>query len=221
MLLSTDWFLPHWSAIGLEVDAQRIVTFQLGCREVVKEFLSGALEYWHVSFSNERLRQTRAAFLALSQKAHVPIAVIERIEPLKAEVKKGRADRREYGPTYLALTELLKGGDPTQTQHLDRATKEVIRVTLSKYDVGETDFAKLCLASKSQWDSSVRELTPTQPTFLADYLVAEVLAVRTFDLFWSDLRKQLRSEQVNDLVKWYRETAKSLAGQDIDLPAPY
>ena len=104
--------------------------------------------------------------------------------------------------------------------YLDPSTRDVVRATLAKYDIDNIDFAEVCLASKSQWDCYVRELTPTQPTYLADYLVGEVLAVKAFDLFWVNVKKQLRPEQLHDLIKWYGTTAKTIMGQDIDLPAP-
>jgi hypothetical protein len=35
MLLSTDWFAPHWNVIGIEADRQK-QCFQNGCRDIVR-----------------------------------------------------------------------------------------------------------------------------------------------------------------------------------------
>ena len=221
MLLSTDWFVPYWSLVGLEVDSRRAATFQLGCRDIVKDLVSGAREYWHVSFSNERLRKTKAAFLALAERSQLENTAIDNAQLLDDEAPRGRSTKQNSGRVYFALTQRLLTSDSAMGgSYLDPSTRDVVRATLAKYDVDNIGFAEVCLASKSQWDCYVRELTPTQPTYLADYLVGEVLAVKAFDLFWLNVKKQLRPEQLDNLIKRYGATAKTIMGQDIDLPAP-
>ena len=39
MLLSTDWFLPFWSEIGLDVDTATKTKMQEGCREIVRNVI--------------------------------------------------------------------------------------------------------------------------------------------------------------------------------------
>ena len=58
MLLSTDWFLPYWFVLGIGAEDERKVCVKEGCRKIVKQIMSGAREYWHVSFSEERISET-------------------------------------------------------------------------------------------------------------------------------------------------------------------
>jgi hypothetical protein len=44
MLLSTDWFFPYRSLIGIEVESQKDCV-QNGCREIVQRFIGSAAEY--------------------------------------------------------------------------------------------------------------------------------------------------------------------------------
>jgi hypothetical protein len=65
MLLSTDWFLPYWSVVGIEATEQKLCV-QEGCRQIVHEMVNGATEYYHVNFSDERLRATRQSLRDLA-----------------------------------------------------------------------------------------------------------------------------------------------------------
>ncbi len=65
LLLSTDWFLPHWPEIGIDVAEPKKVGLQQGCREIAKQVLGGADNYFLAGFSEECSQETHAMFLAL------------------------------------------------------------------------------------------------------------------------------------------------------------
>ncbi|MGA2436364.1 MAG: hypothetical protein ABSG25_13890, partial [Bryobacteraceae bacterium] len=65
ILLSTDWFLPHWAEIGIDLAEDKKVGIQQGCREIVDEILDGADDFFLGDFSEERMRRTNSSFLAL------------------------------------------------------------------------------------------------------------------------------------------------------------
>jgi hypothetical protein len=53
-LLSTDWFKPYWSGIGIDIDEAAKTSVQQGCREIVAQILSGTKSYYLASFSDDR-----------------------------------------------------------------------------------------------------------------------------------------------------------------------
>jgi len=64
ILLSADWFLPKWHLLGLHSTPQAIAAFQRRCRALTLEFSDGEVDYWLVSFEEERIAQTRDNFYA-------------------------------------------------------------------------------------------------------------------------------------------------------------
>jgi hypothetical protein len=65
MLLSTDWFLPYWPEIGIDIAEAKRVGLQQGCREIADQILGGANNYFLADFSEERRQETHSMFLAL------------------------------------------------------------------------------------------------------------------------------------------------------------
>ncbi|HET6843024.1 MAG TPA: hypothetical protein VFK06_15320 [Candidatus Angelobacter sp.] len=65
MLLSTDWFKPHWGVIGINLDEAAKDIVHGGCRKIVNQIISDAEEYWLISFSEDRHNETRALFESL------------------------------------------------------------------------------------------------------------------------------------------------------------
>ena len=61
MLLSTDWFLPYWTALGIILKEKDQRLFQMSCREIVKQILSGAYlnQYFLANLSKERVDETK------------------------------------------------------------------------------------------------------------------------------------------------------------------
>lgn len=64
LLLSTDWFLEHWEILDVKLDAQRKLSIQRGCREIVAQIMAGSdgRNYYNANFSEKRFQQTRQLF---------------------------------------------------------------------------------------------------------------------------------------------------------------
>src|SRR5262249_21134400 len=86
MLLSTDWFLPHWSRVGLNVPAAERVKVQEACRitvgHIVARAPSDAKEYWLTDFSPERVAKSHSLLRTELSTRQVPAEVIAAIETL-------------------------------------------------------------------------------------------------------------------------------------------
>jgi hypothetical protein len=82
MLLSTDWFLPYWAAIGLRIAVEKRNFMQQGCRQVVEQMIDGAEQYYFISFALDRLETTRDSFWQLISKARLDDEAISEIRKL-------------------------------------------------------------------------------------------------------------------------------------------
>jgi hypothetical protein len=93
MLLSTDWFLPYWSLIGIEADEERLCV-QKGCRQIVHEVMNGATDYYSVNFSYERLRATRRSVHAFAFERSSPLKNTSRSSRLFLSLMESRGSAR-------------------------------------------------------------------------------------------------------------------------------
>src|SRR5258708_5234195 len=119
MLLGTDWFCGHWRTIGLAVKQKEESIVRLGCREIVGQIMSGASEYWLVSFADERVQRTYSMLQKLVKKAGLERAAVDRIKSL---VDRSRAASASDGSKWL-LTHI--------TQMILNDSAELERVTLA------------------------------------------------------------------------------------------
>src|SRR6516225_6613441 len=85
MLLSTDWFFSEWPIIGIVIDDKKKKVLQHGCREIVRKMVSGATEYWLISFSAKRTQETLSQFELLLKTSKVEGAAFKRISALTRE----------------------------------------------------------------------------------------------------------------------------------------
>jgi hypothetical protein len=204
MLLSTDWFKPYWSSIGIEVDEATKTSIQQGCREIIKQILSGAKSYYHISFTEERKKNTRAMLESLAKKSEAE-PVLRAIE----EWAKMSDEEMKAAWIYTSFTDDLlshnvRGGDPK----LDPAIVAHMVKAQRKYDLASFEFLEKCESSETTWDQYTRELTPELPTALADTLAA-VLTASRYETFWSTIRERLTTAQREELIAWYRDMAKA------------
>jgi hypothetical protein len=210
MLLSTDWFEPHWSEIGIRVDEPTKSCVQQGSRQIVTEILSGANSYDQVSFSAERLAVTRSMFSSLIREAGAESALSagERWDTMSDEELKAAW-------IYTSLTDdLLSGNIQDADPKLASNILQVVRESQQHYGLAEYEFIDKCESSETKWDRFIRQLTPEQPSALADDLSAFLTAIR-FETFWRSIRIKLTPAQMKVLVVWYREMAKAKGRRDI------
>lgn len=211
MLLSTDWFKPYWASIGIDTSESAKTAIQQGCREIVGQMLSGAKNYYLVSFSDQRKNKTRSTLESLVRKSAAGSTLLEAIE---AWSKMSDEDLKAAW-IYADLTgDLFSGeireGDPK----LDPAITAIMVRAQEKYDLAPFEFMGKCEASETPWDRDTRGLTPQLPTALADDLAA-VLTAQRFEIFWKSMRDRLTPRHREELVNWYRAMASARGRRDL------
>src|ERR1035438_5718691 len=65
MLLSTDWFLPFWSEIGICVDDAKKADIHEGCRAIVRRFMGDRGNYFQIDFTDKRRQETESLLIDL------------------------------------------------------------------------------------------------------------------------------------------------------------
>lgn len=219
MLFSTDWFLPYWFRLKISMKADKQALFQQGCRDIIRQIMSGAKEYWHVSFAEERLKETYCMFEALLQKCEADTLTIDRINALIEGVGIPQMDEAT-GWLVLTITEQLLGGSLTEGRPLNATVRDAIEnmwKMVNRPDFRDVDFARLSLDSRSNWDGYIRSITPDLPTRLSDY-VSGLATKNKFELFWGAINAHLSSGERRELLNWYRSAAEALTGEPLRLP---
>jgi len=213
MLLSTDWFRPYWSSIGIEVNEATKTSIQQGCREIVKQIVSGAKSYYHISFTEERKNNTRAMFESSAKKSGADpiLRAIEEWAKMSDEEMKAAWIYTSF--TDDLLSHNIREGDPK----LDHSIIAIMAKAQKKYDLASFEFLEKCESSDASWVQYTRELTPELPTALADTLAA-VLTARRYETFWNAVRDKLTTAQREELIAWYRDMAKARSRRDL-IPA--
>lgn len=206
MLLSTDWFLPYWSLLGIQADLPSKECFQQGCRNIVLQFMDDCEEYYLINFSEPRTEQTRANMRALIDACRLEGAAKSIIENLIAS---NPQRQRFYTVAWLFMT-VVK--DLSADVLLDSQITDKLR--RSEIEFGgqwDTDFTHLCLKSPSQWDTYIRNLTPELPTTLSDLLSVSLLTSRQL----IGILEALTHSQRSTLLSRFRSVAKSITGVEV------
>ena len=211
--------MPYWLTRGLGLEREGRLCVQKGCREIVKQIVCGAKEYWLTDFSDKRAERTHAMLQNVLRKCGVDETVMKRVEVL---VEEGGESRINDGTGWLLVVitkELLENSlagspplSPAIKGPLARAWAEVTNTDFEKLD-----FEELCLASTSLWDTYTRSLTPDLPTLLADFVKLTAMR-RDFDLLWTAINAHLSEDQRRELVDWYRVVGQSMTGEPLELP---
>jgi hypothetical protein len=113
--------------------------------------------------------------------------------------------------------ELVKNRLASEVPELNTRIKAVLIEAWVKTSFDSLDLKQHNLNSVSKWDRYIRSLTPDLPSFLSDFVAAELLGARRFELFWGILRTNLESEQKRQLLGWYETAARVLDGIEIRL----
>ncbi|HEX7286558.1 MAG TPA: hypothetical protein VF532_10265 [Candidatus Angelobacter sp.] len=196
MLLSTDWFQPYWPVIGLNVTLESMSCIQKGCRDIVSSMVGVAEEYWLISFSEERVRATREAVLALAGRCGLDAASAERLNDLCRE-RPQREEREKTAWLFRMVLAELAG---------DNSLTPEVRLVLENAD-GTFQFDDKFHA-QSGWDRRIRDLTPDLPTFLSDWISVGVLAEAALD----HILTSLNTEQQQLLRARFKVAAVRLTG---------
>ena len=173
MLLSTDWFLPHWRLIGIDAGSNDIA-FQQRCRGIVRNLIGEASEYYHISFTETRLATTRMA-LVRAAAACVPTAGTERIE----QICTPDPYRDEKHKTAWVLLDVV-GPEMLQDQDLEPTIRTALNGAKQWFKFDSELLNRQCVESPTDWDSYIRRLTPEQPSALFDFVAAGLIVEAQF-----------------------------------------
>jgi hypothetical protein len=222
MLLSTDWFFDHWTVIGVDVDETRRLCLKAGARAIVRAFMSGATEYWLVSFAGERIEETRSEFNALLQKCRADEATIDRIKKLTCQKPAVDLEVRIQGILHHLTATLVSGSSAQELPRIDPSLRQAVvdfwnRHVRSRHDIADIDFHVRCLNADSSWDQYIRSLTPDLPDMLANSLTQAFIVVGDIELLWNFIHRELSREQREELFRWYRAAGTSITQGEVTL----
>jgi hypothetical protein len=221
MLLSTDWFFSHWSRIGIRLTKAERSLLQQGFREILTWVVSGAEQYYFVSFAPERIQETFSRVKKLLERSGLPNSKTQRIQ----ELIEGRPRPIVEDKTawlLLSITQMLR--DSSLGDLAGKLPPSVEKLLCNAYvsansDTDAIDFEKENLASTCAWDQYVRKLTPALPTCLSDYLSMDLLKQGQFERFWNDVCSTMTDSERKQTLDWYRLVGSALTGEELCLPA--
>lgn len=213
MLLSTDWFLPHWKMIGIGIADDKRAQIQLGCRGILDQMLAGCKDYYLSNISPERKDRTARKFRKLLKRAESEVEVSETLRTWESLSRIELQSANVYIVQTVALASgRSQGDDPA----LDPSIKsEVIRLW-DQLQINTSALAEVSQQSGSEWDRFIAGIL-TGPQTLARVLET-VLLGRSFIRLWAHLRENLSLQQVEELKSWHRTmTVRKLR---LDEPRP-
>lgn len=211
LLLSTDWFLPFWTEIGIDIADNRKLCIQEGCRHIIDELLNGDDNFFLISFSEDRRRVTREQFLALLRQCEAESEASATFSEWE------KLSHRELTAVvaYAGLNAKVPSADgSTNVPYLEFAIRVEVMQLWEIYRLDPAIFRNICLNSNTKWDLRTQKLLSSQRTLVNQ--LWRVLLNHRFRSFWADLQQRLSSQQLQELVSWYRAVTK--AQMDGDRP---
>jgi hypothetical protein len=217
MLLSTDWFLPYWAEIGIDIAEAKKVGIKQGCREIVDQLLGGADDYCLSDFSEARKLETDSRFLALLR---LWDAQPEVSATLKEWANLSHQELNAVFACYWINSNLSSVDSTGSASSLEFHIRAEVVKAWELYTLAASNFGDICLRSRTKWDIRTRHFL-SSPKALANQLW-RVLLDRRLRAFWVNLRERLTPQQIQELVSWYREMFRSTwPGERPDPIPPY
>ena len=215
MLLSTDWFLPYWGEIGINIGETKQLALQQGCREIVNEMLDGKENIFLSDCSEERKQATSSKFLALMQKCD---AALEMAATWTEWASLSHEELTAVVLCSLLNREATSADSANGAPPLDFVLRAEVAKTWEAYALSPSIFRDICLSSTTEWDIRTRHVL-SSPRALVNQLWSVLLNGR-LRAFWADIRDRLTAGQVQDLVAWYRTMIKSRLKEDRPVRLP-
>jgi hypothetical protein len=217
MLLSSDWFLSHWSLIGLSIEEKSKNIIYNGCRILTKEFVGKANKYWLVSFSEDRVKETKENFIRLLESSAIKKHDYDLLM-FYVEESLLKEDNDSINSMLSTINDHFIDTDEFNQVFEGQENLRIMIsnnwMTLGENDNGiNTSFE----ISKSSWDSYLKSLTADIPTYLIDYLSIEILSANKFKIFWLTLKNNLKENEVDFIKSAYKKMADEFMGREITL----
>jgi hypothetical protein len=216
MLLSTDWFWPFWSEIGLDVDTATKLKIREGCREIVRDVIAHVAadeisDFECIDWSPAGESEAKLRFERLLESLKAKPAVSAVAENWIAE------NHEDHMGATLMLRlfthELIEAAETEVHSVPDFSIRAKVADAIMEYEIDPSQFEDIAMKSATTWDSYVRSLfeaipDEVPPTALATYLQPNVRIHRA-KVLWNRVRDRLSANQQNDLLSWYRAMAKT------------
>lgn len=217
MLLSTDWFFDHWKTIGIELVESKRREIQHGCRSIVGQIIGTAKDYWHISFSTERLHESESLFRNLLQTSISNQSVLSRFDELIAASNTDEESSTSWA--FLHITELIiLNSDEAKNVHLDKEIKNALAGIWKNWETMQVECDNLTSKSRSAWDRYIMDLTPDQPRMLCDYLNEGLIGRIKYKLLLRYIHSNLTPSQRDMLFKCFRGLSRSLGMEGVVIP---
>jgi hypothetical protein len=216
MLLSTDWFSPHWAAAGLTIEPRGKAGLQQDCRAMVRDFVGSAPEYWLVSFAEARINETNQKFMAALQRQNLDQATIDRISDIVIRLSEEDPESRSVWLLADLTRQLVAHKAKNPTGHSE-ITERVLGDAWEMCEPKIPDLHEVCRQSATEWDRYIAGLTPDLPTMLADYAAAIFLRNRLL-CYWRILEKTLSAAEKSALIRWYVLEAARITVRPLLIP---
>lgn len=217
MLLSTDWFLNHWSSLGLTSPVSARLGMKEECQDIVTRIYSGECDYWLVSFDEARIRATYDDFFTAASASNVTLHDIELLHRLADQTATESVDA-EQNELLESLTQLLVSDrDPDVIKDLPSHLIQMISRIHSAVNNTSIDFVALSIGSETKWDSMIRSMTSGLPEYLADFASSTASQSMKFPQFWGVLINNISGQELQSLLRWYEETSLELANRQLNL----
>lgn len=185
--------------------------------------MGGTDIYWNANFSEERVSATVRSFAEGLERADISGAARLQILGLLANASCGSEDHTTLW-LFGALTDQLVSA--TSTASLPKMTSSTFRVLRSLWvsrsdsDNDSAAFEQAALASETEWDRYLRNLTPDLPTFLPDWAGTALQQPDDFRRFWAQLFWVAPKEDRQSLREWFASEAKKLADPSFVVKTP-
>ncbi len=209
LLLSTDWFLPYWTEIGIDIDEGKKAGIQQGCRQIIDQIAAGDNSTFVRSFSGHHRQEAESKFLTLLRRWEAEPEVSATFREWE------NLSHRELTAVVECATlnaEVPSADGSGNVPYLEFAIRAEVVKAWETHSLKASVFRDICLSSKTAWDLRTQKLL-TSPRTLVNQLW-RVLLDHRFRAFWTDLQKRLTSQQRQELVSWYRAMVKAKAHDD-------
>jgi hypothetical protein len=212
LLLSTDWFLPFWSEIGVDADTATKAKMQEGCREIVrtvmvKKSLDEEGQFDYIDWMQECKLKVRSMVEKLIGMLHTEAAAHAAIEDWTRRDHEGLSAAVMLSLLTRELIERIGGdfGPPP-----DFSIRVAVMEATVTYELDPNQFEEISKKSASSWDKYVESLLglDKMPTALSDNLHPAV-QVHRLRVLWNRVSERLTVTQRQELLSWCRAMAKS------------
>ena len=223
MLLSADWFTPHWQTFGFVFSESEQGMVRESARKAIKELMRGADTYWGVNFSDARISGTRTSFLADLSGAGLGATGLSQLSDALNAV----GESAQFATTswlFSAICDELCGsqgssGVPGVSEAAIQTVKSLWRLSVASEPSGQVLESAL-MASDTLWDLFLRAATPDLPTYLSDWAMTRLHKPERFRRFWAQLFWILSQKDRRCLKRWLEEETMKIADPAFSLAEP-